>query len=94
MIFYAFTLYDTKVGAYHQPFFFAHEAHAFRAVADLAADSSTHPGRHPLDFVLFRIGSYDDQTGQLAPADLVNYGTVHAIASAYSTSESQRSLKL
>ena len=75
----AFALLDAKVGAFAAPFFFPHVGYAARACADLGADLSTTVGRHPADFVLYEIGEFDDQTGELRRLDvLVSHGSVLA----------------
>lgn len=73
MIITAFSLYDTKAGVFHTPFFMTSKGAAMRAVQDLASDMNTIVGRHPADFVLYQLGSFDDQAGQLmhtAPENL------------------------
>lgn len=75
----AFCLLDTKVQAFHAPFFMAHVGHAIRACSELAQDMSTTVGRHPADFMLFEVGTFDDQTGSLsASATPINHGPVLA----------------
>ncbi|WNK12661.1 MAG: nonstructural protein [Microvirus sp.] len=75
----AFALLDTKVSAFHTPFFMAHTGHAIRACGELGADLSTTVGRHPADFILYEIGEFDDSRGSLLPHDLpINLGPVLA----------------
>lgn len=64
---FAYSLYDRKALAYHPPFFQAADGAAVRAISDLAQDMNTTVGRHPGDFVLYKIGTYDDSRGQLVP---------------------------
>ena len=59
-----FSLLDIKAGLYSPPFFMVSGAHAVRAVAELGADSSNLVGRHPSDFQLVQLGTWDDTTGQ------------------------------
>lgn len=66
MILNAYTLYDLKSGIHHPPFFFAHDALAMRAVLDLASDMSTAVGRHPADFMLCALGTYNDANANFA----------------------------
>lgn len=61
----AFTIYDTKLEAYMQPFFMAAKGQALRAFSDTVNDASTQFNKHPQDFTLFEIGEYDDSSGQL-----------------------------
>lgn len=70
-----FSLLDTKTGIYNAPFFMAHIGLAVRAVAELAADLNTTVGRHPADFMLVDLGSFDDQTGAFRTSVPVSLGT-------------------
>lgn len=65
MLLQAFCLLDTKTGIHHAPWFMAHFGAAIRTVQDLASDSNTIVGRHPADYCLMEIGTFDDQTGHL-----------------------------
>lgn len=76
MILKAFSLLDTKTGMFNTPFFMAHTGQAIRACMDLGADLSTTVGRHPADFALCEIGTFDDQAGVLHPHNPVQLGTV------------------
>lgn len=67
MLLQAYSILDLKTGAFNVPFFMSHEAMAVRACVDLAQDATTTVGRHPADFTLYWIGSFDDQTGYLDP---------------------------
>lgn len=67
MMLYAYSIYDRKTLAYFPPYFAPTDAAAVRSFSDLATDPQNNVGRHPLDFVLFRIGVYDDQKAELLP---------------------------
>ncbi|QXP08349.1 MAG: nonstructural protein [Arizlama microvirus] len=56
-----FTVYDSKVEAYLQPFFLPSKGAALRAITDVANDPSHMFGKHPEDYVLFELGTFDDQ---------------------------------
>src|SRR5258708_3350659 len=85
MLTHAYCVYDRKAQLYNVPFFAITDGSAVRSFQDLANDPQTTVGRHPLDYVLFRVGSFDDATGLLIPnvpilhvsdaAALVNSGT-------------------
>ena len=62
-----FSVYDTKLEAYMQPFFFTAKGQALRAFADLSNDTKTSIGQHPEDYCLFEIGEWDDQKAMLTP---------------------------
>lgn len=76
MILKAFGLLDMKVGAFGVPFFMAHVGQAIRAVTDLGQDANTTVGRHPADFALVELGTFDDASGALTACTPVNHGTV------------------
>lgn len=80
MILKAFSLLDIKAGVFSQPFFMAHAGQALRAVMDLATDLNTTVGRHPADFQLVEIGTFDDVTGVLTSCPPLPYGTVAQLA--------------
>lgn len=67
MILHAYSLYDEKAGSFSPPFFMASEGLALRAVSDLLQDRNTTPARHPNDFMLYQVGSFDDFTGAFDP---------------------------
>lgn len=62
-----YSLFDTKALNYNQPFFAHTDGAAVRIVSDVANDTNTSIGRHPADYVLYRIGTYDDALGLLMP---------------------------
>ena len=73
MILHAFAIYDRKALTYHAPFFANADGAAVRSFSDLANDSNTTVGRHPGDYVLFRVGAYDDSAGGLLPANPIEH---------------------
>lgn len=58
-------IYDRAAGAYGQPFYSTTPSHATRSFADAVArpDPDNVMHRHPDDFELYKLGTYDDQTG-------------------------------
>lgn len=71
-----FALYDLKSGAYGTPFFMHHVGEAVRACIDLGQDSQTIVGRHPADFALHELGTFDTTTGLIAPCQPISHGAV------------------
>lgn len=61
----AYSIYDRKALQYHPPYYAVTDGAAVRSFADLANDRTTTIGRHPVDYVLFYVGSYDDALGLL-----------------------------
>lgn len=73
MITNAYTIYDRKALVYGVPFFAATDGLALRMLTDAANDSSTQLFKHPSDFVLYRCGAYDDNSGQLLPVSVLEH---------------------
>jgi hypothetical protein len=61
----AFAVYDTKAQCYAPPFFMASVGSAVRAFGDLANDRQSTINKHPEDYILYEIGTFDDNKGQL-----------------------------
>lgn len=55
-----FCIYDSKVGAYLQPFFSQSKGAALRAVQELVADPKHNFCKYSEDFTLFELGGFDD----------------------------------
>ncbi len=60
-----FVIYDSKANAYMQPWFLTTEQLAVRAFSDLANDPESNLNRHPDDYTLFTIGTFNDQTAKI-----------------------------
>lgn len=68
MILRAYSIFDHKALQYHPPFFASTDGAAVRSLQDLVNDQNTTIGRHPSDYTLYCIGTYDDSNGGLSPA--------------------------
>lgn len=61
----AYTVFDVASGVYDNPFFMQSDAQAIRAFGDIA-NNLEHPiGKHPKDFTLFRVGTFDNTECEL-----------------------------
>lgn len=65
MMLNAYSVYDNKALQYYPPFFASTDGAAVRSLSDMANDSSTNIGKHPGDYVLYCVGTYNDQNGEL-----------------------------
>lgn len=68
MEFKIFTVYDMKAEFFGQPFFEQEEASAIRSFGDAVNDGSNPANqwfKHPEDFQLYLIGSFDNERGEL-----------------------------
>lgn len=63
MINKVFCVYDSKAEAYMTPFHLRSRGEAIRSFSNACQDQKTEFSRHPGDFTLFEIGTYDDSTG-------------------------------
>ena len=60
-----FAIFDAKAEAYNQPFFLTNEGQATRGFSDAVNDPQSIMGKHPADFTLFRIGTYNEETAEI-----------------------------
>lgn len=58
-----FAVFDQKAHVYHAPFLSHNPATAMRLLSDVVADRSHSFGKHPMDYVLCQLGTFDDQSG-------------------------------
>lgn len=61
-----FAIKDTKSDSYGTPFFQPTRGLALRMFVDLASDGQSVISKHPTDFALFEIGSFDQVEGSLS----------------------------
>lgn len=73
-----FCVYDSKVGAYLQPFFAASKGEAIRSFSDVCNDSNSMFYKHSEDYTLFELGSFDDQSAVLTSNNTpISLGLAH-----------------
>lgn len=60
-----FAVRDMKALAFLQPFFSNSTGSALRAFGDAVADKNCPFSKHPEDYVLYEIGTYDDNSAEL-----------------------------
>lgn len=65
MITKVFAIYDTKALCFGVPFFMPTVGGAVRAFADVANESTSTIYKHPTDYILFQVGEFDDDKGDL-----------------------------
>lgn len=59
----SYCIFDTAAAFYQRPFFCGADGEATRLFVDLVGDKTSPPGKHPEDYCVFRIGSFNDLTG-------------------------------
>lgn len=69
MILNAYSIFDNKALVYHAPFFAHTDGSAARMISDTVNDPGTNLSRHPADYVLYRVGQFDDSSGAIVTQD-------------------------
>lgn len=57
-----FAIHDAKAKAYNQPYFLHTVDMGIRSFTDAVINTESQFHHHPLDYSLFHIGTYDDET--------------------------------
>lgn len=65
MIVNVYSVFDCKAHIWMPPFTFRTDAEAIRALTNTANDPNSSMGQHPADFALYRIGKFDDASGEV-----------------------------
>ncbi|AXL15447.1 nonstructural protein [Microviridae sp.] len=71
----AYTIFDVASGIYMRPFFSQADGQAIRGFKDIATDADHEVGKHPEDYTLFRVGSFNDTTGKMDGDELEKLAT-------------------
>lgn len=61
---FAFSVYDDKAAVFQPPFFFPNKAVAIRNFGDALRNPELILSKHPGDFKLFCVGTFDEATGE------------------------------
>lgn len=67
MILNAYSIFDHKAVQYFPPFYSSTDGAATRSLRDLVDDGNSNVGRHPGDYTLFCVGTWDDSKGRFEP---------------------------
>lgn len=72
-----FSVYDSKAQTYCTPFFSVNTSTAMRDFAHAANDKGTDLYKFSLDYTLFHIGSFNEETAEITVQIPVNLGTAN-----------------
>lgn len=61
----AFAVFDVKAASFGSPMFISNSGLALRGFSDACADPASAMAKHPADYTLFEIGTYDPNNGVL-----------------------------
>lgn len=75
MILKIFAVRDMKAEAFLQPFFSPSVGSALRAFSDAVNDKNCPFNKHPDDYVLYEIGTYNDQTAWIEAMQIIKMYT-------------------
>lgn len=92
----AFAVLDLKAGAFGMPMFVSTAGLAMRGFTDAMKDSRSPMAQHPEDYVLYEIGSYDPNSGQLEslPKPVHLLSAAHVAAQMVASEQAPRQLGL
>lgn len=62
-----FGIYDEKAACFDRPFFAPSVGVCIRSISDALSDPSVTFSKHPSDYTLFELGTFDECTGHLEP---------------------------
>ncbi len=65
------SIFDLKAQAWIMPMFFLSVAQAARSFEDVMADKDGEFFKHPEDYVLYKLGKWDERNGILEAEDLM-----------------------
>lgn len=65
-----YSVFDQKAKAYLAPFAMTNDDVAMRAFADTVNDGESPMAKHPEDYTLIRLGTFDDDTGEITKPEL------------------------
>jgi hypothetical protein len=60
-----YSIFDKKAKFFSTPFTQVNDDVAIREFSDLVRDETLQPFKHPEDYKLYVLGSWDDQTGDI-----------------------------
>lgn len=60
-----YSVYDEKAATFSKPVCFLHDGQALREIGDAATDPKSVLSIHPSDFKIYRLGSFNDCSGEI-----------------------------
>nr|UXQ88114.1 MAG: nonstructural protein [Microvirus sp.] len=79
-----YVIFDSKIEAYHNPFFAQADREALTMIYETAKDPKTTFNKYPEDYTLFYIGNYNQLEGTIEPSNVqTSLGSVLNICMAF-----------
>nr|UXQ87985.1 MAG: nonstructural protein [Microvirus sp.] len=88
-----YSVYDEKTLAWLNPFNLVNDGEAIRGFSDAVNDPSSMFNKHPNDFHLYKLGTFDDSKGQIHQ-DGINKHVISAMEVYIRTPEQENQLDL
>lgn len=73
MILQVFSVFDEKAQTFGRPMLMVHKGEAIRAFSDVLKDEKTLIAKHPEDYKLYNLGTFDDISGMLIALDIPEF---------------------
>jgi len=62
-----YSIFDFKAQTFSAPMFFINDDVAVRSLIQAVRDETSYLSKAPADYELFRLGTWDDNTGEIKP---------------------------
>lgn len=79
-----YAVMDTQAETFGSPFLIQTDGLALRTFHEAALNPKTEISKYPMDYVLYNIGKYDDETGMLLPEEPKRLSTAAAAIKTFS----------
>jgi len=73
MLLNVYSIFDIKAKVYGNPFYMSHNGEAQRAFGDLVKDQQSTVSKHPEDYQLFKLATFDNVSGKFTPINPVEF---------------------
>lgn len=77
-----YAIFDKAIGAYMRPFVMQADGQAIRMFHDECVNADSPLSKHPEDYTLFRLGSFDDNEGEIVGQEAHKLARGHEIVAA------------
>ena len=78
---FMYAIFDSCSKVYDRPWVARSDGEAMRSFGDIASDFSHPIGKHPEHFSCFRVGLFDDNTGEIVPENPCCIARAHELVS-------------
>lgn len=76
-----YSVYDSAAAIYQRPFVAQTDGEVTRSFSDIATSADHEIGKHPEDYTLFCLGTFNDGTGEIMPLPPLKIATALELVS-------------